>query len=436
MTAVTSADALAFLDDRIDWERSRAFHQGRVALDAQRMPRLLERLGPLPWPEVCVHVAGSEGKTSTTELIGVGLARLGLSTGCYTSPHLRDVRERLRIDGGFPPDADLIAAAARVRAVADEVGATWFECLTAIARLLFVPPAVQAAVWETGLGGRLDATRALQAHACVITSISLEHTAILGTTLSKIAAEKAGILRPGVPLVLGAWIADEARAVIEARATALGCALQLVEPIAEAGVRPAAARNRALAEGVLDVLAAAGRVPPRTATEDAALAAYSVRGRHERRGRVLYDGAHTVAATRLLAESLAAVEVDTIVFGATSGRDAHAMLAALRPLARRVIVTRAPGPRGVSGNELLGDFAPDGSTLIVDDPHAALALARSKADGTGGDALVLVTGSLHLVGALLEDDGEGAQQARVRDAGGGTVDAAGDGAPRPEDRGE
>jgi len=395
------------LSGLVDLERSRGFHAGRVQLGLERMESLLAALPPLALPRVSVHVAGSEGKTSTTELVAAGLASQHLLTATYTSPHLLDVRERLRIGGAFPPAAPLDAAVEVVDLVAARLGLqpTFFEFLTAVARVLYAHTGVDAVVWETGLGGRLDATRLVAADVCVITSISLEHTAILGDTLDQIAAEKAGILRAGIPVVIGADVPAAARSVIMDHAAALECPVVQVAP-AGADYR---SRNRATARAALAVLADRGLIDPPGASVDAALASHLVSGRLHRSGDVLFDGAHTAAAceslARTLVESGIERDIGCVLFGATSGRDALAMIEPLLPLGCPLVLTRAPGDRGVDPEEL-ACLIPAVRTIIVDDPERALDRARQvagqhAAQRPGAGSAVLVTGSLYLVGKLL-----------------------------------
>ncbi|MHC4845062.1 MAG: bifunctional folylpolyglutamate synthase/dihydrofolate synthase [Planctomycetota bacterium] len=400
MTSATSRSKL--LDELsllLDLERSRRFHAGEVALDTSRMEALLAALGERPRPAISVHVAGSEGKTSVSELIAAGLRAHGLATAAYTSPHLRDVRERVRIDDVFPTDALLDHAAIRVREAADsaKVEPSWFEFMTGVARVVFAEAGVPAVVWETGLGGRLDATRCLPADVCVITTISLEHTAILGADLPTIAGEKAGILRPGAPVVIGGGVPAVAREVIEQRARELDCPVRVAPEHADDFDR----ENRALAAAVLDVLAERGRLPARTAGVDAALEAHEVGGRWHRAGELLFDGAHTVAACEALARRLASEQVGCLVFGATSGRDTAAMLRALLPVCPAVLLTTTPGERGVEASTMKSDDPDLAGLEVVSDPREALAEARRRA---GADRLVVVAGSLHLVGHLLGAD--------------------------------
>ena len=413
MVAVTPPPAcLSVLDALLDRERSRRFHEGGQPIDPRVAERLIAALGDLPRPDVAVHVAGSEGKTSTTERVARGLRAAGSTTATFTSPHLRDLRERLRIDDAFPGDDELCAAVERVTAAARRLDPSWFEFLTAVARVLFVPPRVDAVVWETGLGGRLDATRHLPADLCVITSISLEHTKILGDRVEDIAAEKAGILRPGAPVVVSANLPGAARTVVAARAAELGCSLVTADDATD----DLDGRSTALARSVLATLADHGFVAPPDAAVEHALTGGVVAGRLHVIGDVLFDGAHTVEAARLLARHLtgggagpahggaahSGRPVGAVVFGATSGRDAAAMVAHLATLGAPLVLTRAPGDRGVDPSELL---RPGPDTVVEPDPEAALAAAREAARRQAGDdALVVVTGSLHLVGRLLPAD--------------------------------
>jgi dihydrofolate synthase/folylpolyglutamate synthase len=261
--------------------------------------------------------------------------------------------------------------------------------------VLYAEAGVDAVVWETGLGGRLDATRLVRADVCAITTISLEHTAILGPTIAAIAAEKAGILRPRAPVALGAGVPEAAVQVIEQAAAALRC------PVHRIRARGADVRQeaRALARLVLDLLAALDLVPLRTPAVDAAIDGHAVEGRFQRVGNVLLDGAHSLAACAALARELLPLHVACLVFGATSGRDAAAMAAALRPAAERLVLTRPPGERGVDPAELLPALGPDERMTVVPDPAAALRVARQLA----GDRLVVVAGSLYLIGRLLAD---------------------------------
>lgn len=386
-------DPLAPFDGLLDLERSRLLHAGGAPFGLERVGRLAAALGELPLPRASIHVAGSEGKTSVTERCAAGLAAAGLRAGCFTSPHLKDPLERLRVDLALPPRDAVARAVDEVLRAATRaaVEPTWFEALWATARVLFARLGLDAAVWETGLGGRLDATRLSPADVCVVTSISLEHTAVLGPTLAAVAAEKAGILRAGVPVVLGE-LPGEARAVLVDAAARLGC------PVREVRGATGPARGTALALAALDELARAGRIPALDGPARAAVASWRVAGRDHVVGDVLFDGAHSVAAVRDLAGRLAAAgHRGPVVFGATHGRDASAMAQALLVIAEPLIVTRPPGERGQDPAALLAALPADRLELEPD-PEAALVLARRRA---GPGRRIVVTGSLYLVGRLL-----------------------------------
>ena len=150
-----------------------------------------------------VHVAGTNGKGSTCHLIAAALQAAGLKVGLFTSPHLVDLRERIRINGTPVPKEEVVAFIERNKAFLDELKPSFFETMTALAFSWFVKEQVDIAVIETGLGGRLDSTNVLTPILSVITNIGLDHTEFLGNTLPKIAREKAGIIKPGVPCVIG-----------------------------------------------------------------------------------------------------------------------------------------------------------------------------------------------------------------------------------------
>lgn len=191
----------------------------RLGLDSTR--ELLRRAGNPEKYLKFIHLAGTNGKGSTAAMLEHGFRSAGLSTGLYTSPHLIDVRERFRVNGKAVP-VDVFNSIGEELAKAAEGGDfTYFEFATVLAAMIFCRAGVDVVIWETGLGGRLDATNAVMSCASVITNIAFDHQNLLGDTLGKIAAEKAGILKPGVPLFYNR-LPDEAKAVIEKRAVELG----------------------------------------------------------------------------------------------------------------------------------------------------------------------------------------------------------------------
>jgi len=219
--------AAAFLLHRINYERTTTvpYRSGEFKLD--RMRRLMQLLGDPQMRLKAIHVAGTKGKGTTAAMIATVLQAAGNRTGLYTSPHLERIEERIAINGSqCPPEVFLQLAATvqpaverldREGAAAGEHGPTFFEVTTAMAFVYFAEEKVDAAVLEVGLGGRLDSTNICQPEVCVITSISFDHTKQLGNTLAAIAGEKAGIIKPGIPVVSGV-LEPEPRDVIVARA--------------------------------------------------------------------------------------------------------------------------------------------------------------------------------------------------------------------------
>jgi len=206
---------LQVLDGRIDYERARNVPYSTHEFKLQRMRELLARVGNPHGHLPVVHVAGTKGKGSTAAMIGAVLSAAGYCTGVFTSPHLDRIEERIAVDGRPCSAAELVGLVDRllpaVKAMDEaasasavpEIGPTYFEITTAMAMLHFAVRRVDAAVLEVGLGGRLDSTNVCRPRVSVITSISFDHTRQLGNTLESIAREKAGIVKPGVPVVSG-----------------------------------------------------------------------------------------------------------------------------------------------------------------------------------------------------------------------------------------
>ncbi|MHB1835765.1 MAG: bifunctional folylpolyglutamate synthase/dihydrofolate synthase [Solirubrobacteraceae bacterium] len=384
----------------------------RFGLD--RMRRLMTALGSPERAFRSIHVVGTNGKSSTTRMIAAILARHGLRTGAYLSPHLVSFGERIRIDDrDLPPDLFGAAVGRAAHAVAlvdrsldegDRV--TQFEALTAAAYSELARQKVEVAVIEAGLGGRFDATNVIPSEVQVLTSVGLEHTRWLGPTLTDIAGEKLDVVQPGATLVLGAGLAPEVLQVAQEV-----CAERQAR-IVQAGVDPGAPvgaagafqrRNFALARtaaqaflGTLDqaaVAAAAGEV--------------RVPGRLQQIGAdplTLIDGAHNPDGMRALAESLpelvAGHDRVVAVVSVLDDKDAAGMLAALLPACDALVVTSSQNPRALPPPTLQSLARQLGGppTEIVSDPQRALARARELA-GRGG--VVVAAGSLYLIADLL-----------------------------------
>ena len=364
-----------------------------VKLGLTRMERVLNRLGNPEQAYRVVHLAGTNGKGSTAAFVEAGLRGAGLRTGLYTSPHLCRFTERIRVAGEEIPRHKLSALLARVEAAADP-DLTFFEAITAMALLHFAEAEVELAVLETGLGGRLDATNTVTPEVAVITPIHLDHVEILGPDLAHIAAEKAGIIKPGVPTVAAPPTSPEVRRALESRAEALGSPRvrwQGEDFPAEANLPGWSVRfqrqNAALALETLEQLRQAGiTIPDLAATRAMGGAIWP--GRVERLGDcVVLDGAHNPAGCAALASALEGKW--DIILGALGPRSPEPMMQALLPLARRFIFTRPRSPRAVAPETF-----PDPGPPYIVTPNLEQALSRSEISTQA----TLITGSLYLVG--------------------------------------
>jgi hypothetical protein len=226
-------EALDYLYSLINFERQRLDRYAESKLDPERPYHLVNFLGAPQNRFPAIHIAGTKGKGSVAAMCAYSLHAAGLRVGLYTSPHLQEFRERIRILTPDDPDGRISEPAfvdlvAEIKTALDHVAdVTWFEAVTAIALAHFAQEQVDVAVIETGLGGRLDATRVVNPLVSVITSLSLDHTELLGNTLAEIAYEKAGIIKPGIP-VISAQQAPEAAQRLQEIAAARGSSIDFV----------------------------------------------------------------------------------------------------------------------------------------------------------------------------------------------------------------
>ncbi|HXK12497.1 MAG TPA: folylpolyglutamate synthase/dihydrofolate synthase family protein [Vicinamibacteria bacterium] len=385
-------------------------------------------------------VAGTNGKGSVAAYCDAALRASGLRTGRYTSPHLVRVNERIAVDGRDIGDPGFEAAVRAVRDAAERLvrrgvlGAhpTFFEVLTAAAFAHFRRERVDAAVLEVGLGGRLDATNVAEPLASAIVSIDLDHEVYLGRTLAAIAREKAGVMRPGRSTVVGP-LSDDARRVVRARAREVGARLVearrgartfdrgegrtsaraaatfgLVTPTAAyPGLRPLPGAhqrdNLIVAVRLLEEAKRAG-IPIDLSKVPEAVARTRWPGRLERvpgDPPLLLDGAHNPAGARALAAHLADGPPFVLVFGAMADKDVAGLARALFPLAAAVVLTRPRVARAATPSDLARRAGRLGSRADLEPSVArALALARGLARARGPGTVVVVAGSLYLVGAV------------------------------------
>jgi dihydrofolate synthase/folylpolyglutamate synthase len=375
-----------------------------VSLGLERVREALARVGQPQRSFVSVQVAGTNGKGSTGAMAESVLRAAGWRTGLFTSPHLCRFTERVLLDGR-EVDGDRLAAL-DAEVVATSIPLTYFEVATVLALLAMRDAGVELAVLETGLGGRLDAVTAVdRVAATAITSIGLDHTEVLGPTIRDVAREKAGIVRPGVPLYLGP-VPLEADQEIAAAAAAAGATVRRLADLpsapapALAGVHQAS--NAALALALArDASAAAGRP---LAQDAVAAGLRDVRwpGRLEWvEPDVLLDGAHNVEGARALSAAadvlLAGRRPRVLLVSIVRGKDAAGILAALAPAFDRVVATRSRNQRSLEPEALAAAAPPGLSIEAAPDPVAALARTRAAVAPTG---VVVAAGSLFLVGEL------------------------------------
>lgn len=375
-----------------------------------RITRLLEALGNPHRGPGFIHVAGTNGKGSTSAMIEAGLRAVGLRTGLYTSPHLSEPNERIRIQGVPIAQAQFADAFDQVHTAAIQMLAagtldfhpTYFETVTAMGFLVFRNASLDTVVLEVGMGGRLDATNVIQPELCVITPIDLDHQQFLGDTIEQIAAEKAGILKPGVPAVFSSQM-PEVAAVLRTRAQG-PYTLADEWPISDVEVDANGSRFRLGGKLVNCPLAGEHQI------ENARTAALALRelgispcgiantqwpGRLEQvstRPQILLDGAHNIAGTRALVNYLRRFFNGRriwLVYGVMRDKAIAEMTAMLFPLAHRVILTAPANSRAMPPESI----AAPGSTIT-----RSVSEALKVAKHAEPDDLVLITGSLFVVG--------------------------------------
>jgi dihydrofolate synthase/folylpolyglutamate synthase len=399
-----------------------------------RMRSLLEAMGHPEEGYPIIHVAGTNGKTSTSRLATLILVSHGLATGTYISPHLQRVEERLAVNGRSATEEEFALAVSDVEAfalVSEAQGAdpsTYFELITAAAFAYFASLPVEAAVLEVGLGGRLDATNVVDAEVCVVTSIGIEHTEYLGPDLASIAGEKVAIAGLNSILITGP-LPDPALAVVETRARELGIhhrhygkdfsvlsadrgvggwlvSVDGAEDTYEDLFLPLHGRHQVinLANSIAAAEAFLGRKLDVEAVRDATGAA-TVPGRMETLGTdplLMVDGAHNTDGVEVLVDSLIEEYPSKrwhVVFGVMGDKNVEAMVERLAEVALEFIVTSPEAERAVVPGELAKRVAAvtDLPVFQANTVRGAVEQAKERA---GADGSVLVAGSLYLVGEV------------------------------------
>ena len=423
------AAALAYLDSFVDLERG-GFASAAMGLEGIRA--LLEALGDPQRAYPSILIAGTKGKGSTAAMVERTLRAAGRRTGLYTQPHLHTIRERVRVEGGLIGEADFAVRMDAVRAAVHAVSRTAapitaYEVMTALALHHFAAERVEIAVLEVGLGGRLDATNVVDAAVSALTSISLDHTQVLGDTVEAIAAEKSDIIKRERPCVSARQPAA-AMAVIRQVARTRGARLLVAEedgarwdapprrwdlltgqgriPALRPALRGAFQRtNAAVAATILDALQLAGLATIDKEALQAGIEQVVWPGRFElvaHHPTTIADGAHNVdSAHRLreaLNEELASPEM-VFVVGIADDKDIVGIVHALLPT-RLLVATRARHPRAADPERIAAAARASGvATIIAPDVGQAVGLARSGARATD---VVVATGSLYVVAEVRE----------------------------------
>ena len=460
-TSTEHSVALEFLWSRIDYERTSSVPYTGRSFKLDRMRQMLAMLGDPQAKQKIVHIGGTKGKGSTAAMISTILAAAGFRTGTYSSPHLHCLEERMAIDGQPCSAQDLIELIEIVRPVVEQLDAdadasetslgrpTYFEVATAMALVHFARSEVDATVLEVGLGGRLDSTNVCEPLVSVITNISLDHTKQLGSTLASIAGEKAGIIKPGVPVVSGVVETeprDVIRQVAEQRGSkllelrrdfdfdyrpprALGRSEQfgelayrerdttaeptILQPLQLSLVGRHQAANAALAIAAINVLRDnvlrdLGWDVPESAVQRGLATTVCPARVEVLRGEptVVIDAAHNVASIEALLATLDesfGSRRRVFLFDTTQDKDARGMLAAILGACDELVLTRyLNNPRYVPPAELAAiarelNILQQRTINVCDDPTTAWHLAGELA---GSDDLICVTGSFFIAAEI------------------------------------
>jgi len=449
-------EAIAYLDGYVNFERSMP-DGPRAMFGLARLRELATRLGDPQEQFPAVHIAGTKGKGSSCAFAASMLQAAGLRVGLFTSPHLIHVRERIQVNGEHIGEDAFASAMARCHPVLEKMRVrpigerrlTYFEVLTHLAFLHFSDVPVDVAVVEVGMGGRLDATNIVEPVACGITSLGLEHTRILGSTLPEIAREKAGIFKHNAKGV-SAIQEPDAVPVLEEIADRVGLPLEFIGRELQLSVnvceRDLQVRDR-LARSVAEVRTASRDwcasatigLSGRFQAENWALAArlshwahLKIRGtplpadairhgaaevnwpgrldalpRRENEPLIVVDGAHTPNSMKTIIDEMPRLAPDAaprvVLFACAKDKDAEGLLGVLARYATEIVFTCSHNPRRRPPDELAGIWQriTGRKAAVETDLNRALSLGKALA-GKDSNALLLVVGSLYLVGAVKE----------------------------------
>jgi dihydrofolate synthase/folylpolyglutamate synthase len=431
------SQAEEYLNSFVNYEQIPGISYAQPGYSLRHVEELLNRMGNPQLAARTIHIAGTKGKGSVAAMITQVLTSSGYKTGLYTSPHLLNLRERISIDGNLISEADFATAMAEVKPFIESMKhdttfrqLTYFEALTALAFAYFKKKRLDFQVLEVGLGGRLDATNVARPVVCIITSISLDHTQILGNSLEEIAREKAGIIKPGCWVVLSPQ-PQEAASVItdvcrekEAKVVQIGKDITWHKIGGDLRRQSLAIKGRKnnyqvsiplLGDFQLENAAAAVAALEILASEGCAISAADIAqglaqvkwpGRFQilqQHPIVLADGAHNVASMQRLANNIKAYFAHKrifVVFGTSCDKDIPGIINELIPLSPQVIVTQASHSRAAPTPTLVAEFTKRGIKPEAEETVTkAISRALSLADRTD---IICVTGSLFVVAEALD----------------------------------
>lgn len=437
--SLTYQQSVEMLLSLADFERKARAHES-PDFHIRRTQMLLEELGNPHSRVSAIHVAGSKGKGSTCAMIAAGLTACGLRTGMFISPHLHRMTERFTVDGVPISEAEFVALFERIWPVAEKIAArgdsgtvSVFEFQTALAFLHFTEAGADVMVIEVGLGGRLDSTNVITPEVSVITPVGFDHVAVLGDTLAKIASEKAGIIKPGVPVV-SAKQAAEAAEVIETTASRLNAPLThsstvVIESAEPNGVGPQLLNLRSpradykiklplLGEHQLDnactAVAALEAFSRATKPLDPAKIASGI-SNVRWPGRVqlidagppmlIADGAHNhdsaIALRATIARHFGLPQNPVLILGSTGGHDPLAVARAFADLRPQVVVTRSRHPKAVVPADFAAALERDRISVraVTESTSDALEVARQAA---AHKSVIIAAGSLFVAAEVIE----------------------------------
>ncbi len=428
--------AIDYINGYTDYEKIGMPHDPAF-YDLRRVDELLSLFGDPHRKAGSVHITGTNGKGSVAIMAASALTASGYSTGLYTSPHLHSWRERIRVDGEMISEVELAQLVTELRPHVEAVNKratygqlTTFEFLTAMAFAYFGKRGVKFQVLEVGMGGKFDATSVITPLVAIITTIGLDHTDVLGSTIGQITAEKCGIIKPGITVVISPQ-PPEAAQVIKQTCAERGAKLLAVDKdikwhslgsdldgqrfevkgrkgkyeLSMPILGEHQLQNAATAVAALEVLIDKGfDIPAPKIAKGFKQLEWPGRFQVLRRNPpVVVDGAHNIDAARSLKKALTQYfdfERAILVMGASDDKNIKDVIAELSPLFDRVIVTRSRHPRALAPAPLAAEFARHGiKARIAEDVPSALSQALALA---GDNDLVCLAGSLFIVGEAIE----------------------------------